>query len=298
MSRRVNYAALSTEKANPQSAGLDRLSSLHIVSLMNREDRRVLKAIAAAAPAIAQGADKIAAALRAGGHLYLVGAGTSGRLAVLEAAECPPTFNTDRVHAIMAGGPKAVFKSQEGAEDQEAPARQAIRRSINAKDVVIGIAASGVTPFVRAALQEARRRRATTILLTCNPQATAPATLRIALRVGPEVLTGSTRLKSGTACKMALNMLTTAGMVQWGKVYDHWMVDLQPKSKKLVERGVRLVKGLGRVSEAQARALLKQAGGRVKPAILMARKNLPYTQAVQRLEQAGGLLRKAVDEWR
>jgi N-acetylmuramic acid 6-phosphate etherase len=298
MTRRVNYAALSTEKPNPKSSGLDRLSSRQIVSLMNREDSKVVNAVAAASASIARGADKIAAALRAGGRLYLVGAGTSGRLAVLEAAECPPTFNTDRVQAIMAGGKQAVFRSQEGAEDQEIPARQAIRRSVGPNDVVIGIAASGVTPFVRAALQEAKRRRAATILLTCNPKASAPADVRIALRVGPEVLTGSTRLKSGTACKMALNMLTTAGMVRWGKVYDHWMVDLQPRSRKLAARGLRLVKELGRVTGAKAETLLKQAGGRVKPAILMARKNISYAQAMKRLSETGGFLRKAVDEWR
>jgi N-acetylmuramic acid 6-phosphate etherase len=195
----------------------------------------------------------------------------------------------------MAGGHHAVFKSQEGAEDQEGPARHALRRAVRPGDVVVGIAASGVTPFVRAALEEAKP-----ILLTCNPKANVhpPATVRIALKVGPEVLTGSTRLKSGTACKMALNMLTTASMVRWGKVYDHWMVDLQPKSHKLVERGLRLVRELGRVSEDKARELLKQTEWRVKPAIMMARKNLNYSQAMQRLSEAGGFLRKAIDEWR
>lgn len=299
MSSSVNYSRLATEQPNRRSSGLDRLSAKQIVQLMNREDQNVLKAIKRAAPAIAKGADFIAESFQNNGKLYLIGAGTSGRLAVLEAAECPPTFNSDRVHAIMAGGHKAVFKSQEGAEDQIGPARHAIRWSVKSNDVVVGIAASGVTPFVQAALEEAKRLKATTILLTCNSKSvSSSADLRIVLAVGPEVLTGSTRLKSGTACKMALNMLTTASMVQWGKVYDHWMVDLQPKSQKLVARSLRLVKELGQVSEEQARNILKAAHGHVKPAILMARKNIYYADAMKRLEKTRGFLRKALDVWR
>jgi N-acetylmuramic acid 6-phosphate etherase len=295
MKKIVNYAHLSTEQANSRSAGLDRLSARQIVALMNREDRKVVQAVARAAQEIARGADMIAASFRKGGRLHLVGAGTSGRLAVLEAAECPPTFNSDRVLAYMAGGNPAVFRSQEGAEDQVAPARRAIRRGVRPGDVVVGIAASGVTAFASTALQEARRCGAKTVLLTCNDKAVfPPADVRIILRVGPEVLTGSTRLKSGTACKMALNMLTTASMVRWGKVFDHWMVDLQPNSRKLVDRGLRLVKELGRVSESQARALLKQARGQVKPAILMARKKLYYSDAMKQLARAEGFLRKAL----
>jgi N-acetylmuramic acid 6-phosphate etherase len=292
----LNYSRFSTELPNRRSAGLDRLSTSQIIQLMNREDRRVLKGISAASKQIARAADLVAAAFQKGGHLYLVGAGTSGRLAILEAAEVPPTFNSDRVRALMAGGKSAVFKSKEGAEDQEAPARHAIRKSVGKNDVVLGIAASGVTAFARSALQEARRCGARTILLTCNAKATLPpADVRIILNVGAEVLTGSTRLKSGTACKMALNMITTASMVRWGKVYDHWMVDLQPKSRKLVNRGLRLVKELGRVSEQRAAQLLREANGRVKPAILMARKNIYYAEAVKRLNRVEGFLRKALD---
>ena len=290
----INYSKFSTEQPNRLSSGLDTFSAQKIVSLMNREDHQVVKAVARAAGPIARAAEIVAASFRAGGRLILVGAGTSGRLAVMEAAECPPTFNSDRVQAIMAGGKGAVFKSKEGAEDQEAPARQAIR-SIKKQDVVLGIAASGITAFAGAALAEARRRGAKTILLTCNAKAKLPSSnVRIVLSVGPEVLTGSTRLKSGTACKMALNMITTAAMVRWGKVYDHWMVDLQPKSRKLVARSLQLVKDLGRVSEAQAKSLLEQAQGRVKPAILMARKHISYAQAVQQLSRADGFLRKAL----
>jgi len=293
--KRINFSRLSTEQPNPRSRGLDKMTSRQIVRLMNREDTRVLQAINRAVNPIARGADLIAACFQKGGRLILVGAGTSGRLAVMEAAECPPTFNSDQVMALMAGGKRAVFKSQEGAEDSESKARKAVRQAVRSGDVVLGIAASGVTPYVRSALQEARRCGARTLLLTCNAKTTLPsAQLRIALNVGPEVLTGSTRLKSGTACKMVLNMLTTAAMVQSGKVYDHWMVDLQPKSRKLVARGMRLIQQLGRVSEKQAGKLFQQARGRVKPAILMARKNIYYTQALKQLSEAKGVLRKAI----
>jgi N-acetylmuramic acid 6-phosphate etherase len=293
--KKINYDRLDTEQPNRRSTGLDQLSTRQIVALMNREDQNVVKGVARASQAIAKGADLLATSFRQGGHAYLVGAGTSGRLAILEAAECPPTFNSTQVHAIMAGGKQAVFRSQEGAEDQEVPARQAVRKSVTSKDVVIGIAASGVTAFARAALDEARRKGAKTILLTCNAKATLSVVdVKIILSVGPEVLTGSTRLKAGTACKMALNMLTTASMVQSGKVFDHWMVDLQPKSKKLVARGLRLVKELGQVSEARALELFKLARGQVKPAILMARKNIYYAEAMKRLQQSRGFLRKAL----
>jgi N-acetylmuramic acid 6-phosphate etherase len=296
--KRINFSRLSTEQPNPRSRGLDKMTSRQIVRLMNREDTRVLQAINRAVNPIARGADLIAASFRKGGRLILVGAGTSGRLAVMEAAECPPTFNSDQVKALMAGGKRAVFKSQEGAEDSESEARKAVRQAVRFGDVVLGIAASGVTPYVRAALQEARRRGARTILLTCNAKTNLPsAQLRIALNVGPEILTGSTRLKSGTACKMVLNMLTTAAMVQSGKVYDHWMVDLQPKSRKLVARGMRLIQKLGGVSEEHAGKLFQQARGRVKPAILMARKNIYYTQALKQLSEANGVLRKAITQW-
>jgi N-acetylmuramic acid 6-phosphate etherase len=300
MKSTVDYSRLATEQPNHKSRGLDRLSAAQIAALMNREDRGVVAAVGRQIGSIGRGAEMIAQSFKNGGKLHLFGAGTSGRLAVLEAAEVPPTFNSDRVQAIMAGGPKAVFRSQEGAEDQEVPAAQAVKRTVRRGDVVVGIAASGVTAFVRTALAQAKRLGARTILVTCNPKAqTKPAPdIRIALAVGPEVLTGSTRLKSGTACKMALNMLTTASMVRWGKTYDHWMVDLQPKSRKLVERGVRLVRELGGVSEQEARKLLKETAGRVKPAIVMAKGKINHKEAVKRLAFADGFLRKAINQWR
>jgi N-acetylmuramic acid 6-phosphate etherase len=299
MSARIDYSRLSTEQPNPRSARLDRLSAIQLVRLMNREDQRVVRAVARAAVPIARAAEWVAASFRQGGRLFLVGAGTSGRLAVLEAAECPPTFNSDRVIALMAGGRQAVFRSQEGAEDDGGPAQRAIHRQARRGDVVVGIAASGVTAFARTALEAGKRRGARTILLTCNtrPLPIRSLDLRIVLDVGPEILTGSTRLKSGTACKMALNMLTTVSMVRWGKVFDHWMVDLQPKSRKLVARGIRLVQQLGGVSERDAEKLFRDAGRRVKPAILMARRGIDYAEATRRLKKVDGFLRRAI-EWR
>jgi len=292
------YARLSTERENPRSASLDRLSALQIVRLMNREDRRTLRAIARAEADLACAAERIVRSLSVGGSLFFVGAGTSGRLGVIEAAECPPTFNVParRVRALMAGGRKAVFRSQEGSEDSLAEGRRAVRKWVRRGDVVLGIAASGVTPFVRAALRQARRQKASVLLLTCSP---APglkkeADILIVLDTGPEVLTGSTRLKAGTACKMALNILTTASMAQLGKMYGHWMVDLQPKSRKLVARGLRIIQDLGRVSEKRARRLFARSHGEVKTAIVMARRKYSYTQATRRLSQANGFLRRAL----
>src|SRR5690349_1911550 len=294
----MNYAALSTEKTNSRSRHLDRLSPAQIVQLMNREDKEVLRAIAGARPAIARAIGLITEALRRGGRVIFVGAGTSGRLGVIEAAECPPTFNTPpaMVQAIMAGGPSAVFRSKEGAEDSTAKAQSACRRiGMRKNDVVVGIAASGVTPFVGSALKVARRRGARTVLLTCNPQTSKSlAHVVIALRTGPEILTGSTRLKAGSACKMVLNMLTTASMVKLGKVYGNRMVDLQPKSRKLVERGVRLIRDLGQVRDREARRLFRESRGHVKAAIVMARKKGSYRKAVEELNNAEGFLRNVL----
>ncbi len=292
----MNFASLSTEKVNPRSRDLDRLSPLEIVRLMNREDRHVLKAISSAAPQMARAVRLISASLGTGGRLILVGAGTSGRLGVMEAAECPPTFGTppSMVQAVMAGGAAAVFRSQEGAEDSMPAGTSALRKHrVGKKDVVLGIAASGVTPYVHAALKAAKSRKAKTILLTCNPKtAQGLAHLRIAFPTGPEVLKGSTRLKAGSACKMALNIITTASMVQLGRVYGNRMVDLQPKSHKLYERALAMIEELGPASRNDARRLFHQARGQVKTAIVMARKNISYTEARRLLDQSKGFLRK------
>jgi N-acetylmuramic acid 6-phosphate etherase len=228
-----------------------------------------------------------------------VGAGTSGRLGVLEAAECPPTFGTPPglVRAVMAGGRASVFRAAEGAEDDGRAGAREARRHARRGDVVVGVAASGVTPFVRAALATARARGAVTVLVTCNPTVgRAAARVVVALAVGPEVLAGSTRLKAGTATKLALNTLTTAAFVRLGKVYGNRMVDLQPRSAKLRARARRLVAELGGVSDPAAARLLAAAGGRAKPAIVMARLGVGRREAARRLASAGGILRRALSE--
>lgn len=297
MARRIDYAKLTTEKPNPASRALDQLTTRQILSLMTQEDQRIPRAVRSAHAAMGRAVDWMAQSLRAGGRLFFVGAGTSGRLGVMEAAECPPTFNTPpgKVQAIMAGGRAAVFRSQEGAEDRSADARRQIRRRVRRGDVVVGIAASGVTPFVRAALAEAKRQDAQTVLVTCNhrsPQKSAD--IVIAPPIGPEVVAGSTRLKAGTAAKMILNMLTTASMVRLGKVYGPWMVDLQPTSRKLHARAVHIVSRLAQISEREAKATLRHSRGHVKTAILMGRRPLSYFQAVTLLRRCDGNLRKAL----
>jgi N-acetylmuramic acid 6-phosphate etherase len=290
---RIRYDRLPTERPNPRSRALDRLSPVAIARLMNRADREAVKAVGRTAPAIGRAVTAIVERLGRGGRLIFVGAGTSGRLGVIEAAECPPTFNTrpGQVQALMAGGRRAVFRSVEGAEDDARAGARAIRGRVDRRDAVVGIAASGVTPFVRAALAEARRRGAFTVLVTCNPSAPrAAARVIIALGVGPEVLAGSTRLKAGTATKLTLNTLTTAVFTRLGKVHGNRMVDLQPKSAKLRARAARLVQDLGRVSAARAGKLLEQAGGSAKVAVVMARRRATAADARRRLGSAGGFL--------
>lgn len=292
------YARLPTEQPNPRTRNIDRRSTLDVVRLINEEDRRVAIAVAKVSRELARGVDAVAAALAGGGSVLFLGAGTSGRLAVLEAAECPPTFNTSRrqVMAEIAGGRRSVFKAKEGAEDRPSLGRRAVSK-IRRGDAVVGIAASGVTPFVRAALSDAARRGAATILVTSNGRPHGVrADIVIAPDVGPEVVTGSTRLKSGTAAKLVLNALTTAAMIKIGKVYDHWMVDLKPTSRKLRLRGERIVADLGRVPPARARALFRASGGRAKVAVLMARQDLPAKEADRLLACAGGSLRRALLE--
>ncbi len=238
------------------------MSALEIARLMNREDRRPAEAVRRVLPALARGIDVIVASLRGGGRLFFVGAGTSGRLGVLEAAECPPTFGTPPrlVQAIMAGGRGAVFRSREGAEDDVVAGRLAGRR-LRAGDVVVGISASGMTAFVRAVLVVARRAGARTVLVSCNPGVSRGlAEVVIAPIPGPEVVTGSTRLKAGTTTKLVLNILTTATMVRLGKVYENRMVDLQPRSRKLRARAVRLVEEVAGVTRGRARRALAAAG--------------------------------------
>ncbi len=302
MTSRRRFEHLPTERANPASRRLDRMTPLAVARLMNREDRRAVAAVGRQARAIAKAVDVISGALARGGRLVFVGAGTSGRLGVLEAAECPPTFGTSPgvVQAIMAGGRASVFRSREGAEDDARAARRAIRLRVNRGDVVVGISASGVTPFVAAALGAARSRGAATVLVACNPAphgrrgARGVASIVIAPSPGPEVLAGSTRLKAGTATKLVLNTLTLASMARLGKVYGNRMIDLQPRSAKLRDRARRLVRDLGRVSPARAAALLRLAGGRVSVAIVMAWTGVSAARAAHALHDAGGLLRNVL----
>ncbi len=298
MARRIRYERLVTERANPASRALDRLSAREIAALMNSEDRRAVAAVGRVRRELAAAVELIVAALRRGGRLVFVGAGTSGRLGVLEAAECPPTFGTPprMVQAIMAGGRAAVFRSREGAEDDAPAAKRAVRASVSRGDVVVGVSASGVTPFVQAALTEARRRGAETVLVACNPAArrAAGARLLIALAPGSEVLAGSTRLKAGTATKLVLNTLTTAAMARLGRVYGNRMVDLQPRSAKLRERAARLIEELADVSRARARRALAASGGRVRVAIVMAKRGLGAAAAARALGDARGSLREAL----
>ncbi len=263
---------------------------------MHHEDARAVRAVGRQLPQVARAVRLIAHALDQGGRLFFIGAGTSGRLGVMEAAECPPTFQThpSMVQAIIAGGRRAVFRSREGAEDRRASARAAVRRRVRASDVVVGLSASGVTPFVDAALRAARARRARTVLVTCHPRTTIPADVRIAPSVGPEVLTGSTRLKAGTATKLVLNMLTLGAMARLGKTYGNLMVDVRPTSSKLRARSLRIIQSLTGSSERDAAAHLRAARGRVKVAVLMARNGLAYQAARRRLAEANGSLRQAL----
>jgi N-acetylmuramic acid 6-phosphate etherase len=269
---------------------------------MNREDRRAVAAVGRVRREIASAVKLIVAALARGGRLFFVGAGTSGRLGVIEAAECPPTFGTPPrlVQAIIAGGRGAVFRSREGAEDDGRAARRAVRRRVRRGDVVVGISASGVTPFVRAGLAAARRQGAATVLVACNADSVrgerSTAGLRVVPLTGPEVLAGSTRLKAGTATKLVLNTITTAAMTGLGRVYGNRMIDLQPRSAKLYARALRLVTDLGGVTRGRARTALKASRGRVRVAIVMAKSGRNAIEAARALAAAGGSLRVALQK--
>ncbi|HXY39879.1 MAG TPA: N-acetylmuramic acid 6-phosphate etherase [Vicinamibacteria bacterium] len=290
------WATLATEGRNPRSRGLDTLPTERVVALLLDEDRRALVAASRASAKVARAARLAADTLAKGGDLVFLGAGTSGRLGVLEAAECPPTFGIPprRIRAVMAGGGDAVFLGREGAEDDE-PAGRAEGERLRAQDLLIGITASGVTPFVRGALSGARSRGARTVLLTCAAGRLPPvADVMVAVPTGPEVLTGSTRLKAGSATKAVLNAITTAAMVRLGKVHENLMVDVQPTSAKLVDRSRRIVAAAAGVGAEQAADLLAAAGGEVKTAVVMGRLGLEAEAARARLRRSRGRLRQAL----
>ncbi len=298
--KRPEYGKLATEAANPRARDLERRSTVEIVNLLAREEGRAPKAVLACKTEIARAADLVANALREGGRLFYAGAGTSGRLGALDAAELPPTFGADpdQAVAVLAGGPRALQRSVEGAEDRvESAARRLARLGIGPHDVLLGIAASGVTRFARAALAFARQRGARTVFVTCVRDAAhaALADVVIALPVGPEVLAGSTRLTAGTATKITLNAISTAAMVRLGKVYRGRMVDVVASNAKLRDRARRIVVELARVSDRAAQKLLKQAGGRAKLALAIHALDVPAAEAARRLAEAGGDLHRLLD---
>ncbi len=291
---------LVTEMQNQESRHIDQLTSGEIAQLINAEDAKVAVAVGEALPQIASAIDVIAAALQTGGRLFYVGAGTSGRLGILDAAECVPTFGTapDLVQGVIAGGAAALTQAVEGAEDDTERARLDLAgRELTGADVVCGIAASGRTPYVIGALRYARRIGARTIAVACNHDSAIGdiADISISVETGPEVITGSTRMKAGSAQKMILNMLSTGAMIRLGKVYGNLMVDLNVTNRKLEERACRLVQQLTGLAEADARVLLAQTGNDVKTAVVMARLGLDVEAARKALRDAGGQLRRAID---
>lgn len=292
---------LLTEQVNPHSQNLDQLSCLELVELFNQEDALAIAAVAAAKSELAQAVERTAEAMRLGGHLFYVGAGTSGRLGVLDAAECPPTFCTspELVQGIIAGGAAALVKSSEDLEDRAADGDSAIaQRHITQMDVVVGITAGGTTPFVHGALAAARQRGATTIFIACVPtqQVSAEVDIDIRLLVGPEVLAGSTRLKAGTATKLALNILSTGVMVQLGKVYGNRMVDVAVTNQKLRDRALRILQDLTGLNRQAAETILHRSGNWVKLALFMHWTGLEREQGEHILTQYQGNLRAALND--
>jgi N-acetylmuramic acid 6-phosphate etherase len=289
-----------TERRNPRTTRIDLATAAEIVELLLAEDRTVSGAVATQRTQIARAIDLAEAAFRAGGRLIYAGAGTSGRLGVLDASECPPTFGTDpsMVVGVIAGGLDALTRSQEGAEDVAADGAAAMTMlKVGKNDFVVGIAASGTTPYVRGALERAIELGARTAILACSePPADLAKMVTVAIvpLTGPEAITGSTRLKAGTATKMVLNMISTGALVRLGKTYENLMVDLRPMSAKLVDRGERIVMELCGVDRAAAKQVIAAAGGSVKTAIVMQKLSLPRSAAEEKLRAAGGVIRAAL----
>ena len=298
---RSKWESLPTEAINPATLAIDKLPAGDIVELMMAEDRKVVAAVQREKERIALGAEMIADSLRRGGRVVFVGAGTSGRLGVLESAEMPPTFGTDQnlVQAVMAGGRGATFKAREGVEDNyEEGARAISRLRPTKKDVVVGVSASGMTQFVRGALTRARKAGAKIVFVTCDPKTELQTfvDLTVAPAVGPEVIAGSTRLKAGTATKMVLNMFTTAAMVRVGKTYGNLMVDVRTGSEKLKDRARRIVNIITDLDYEDADKLLRKARWNVKAAVVMSKTGLSYPKAISRIRKADDQLREALGE--
>ena len=290
---------LTTEQRNPATEHIDELPTLDMVALMNAEDKKVAEAVEKILPQIAHAIDLIAEKLQKGGHLFYMGAGTSGRLGILDAVECPPTYGTDYelVQGLIAGGATAIFQAKEGAEDDPALGRADLEEAgFAAKDVLVGIAASGRTPYVKGGLAYAKELGATAIALACAEQAEIAELSDLALLpvTGPEVVTGSTRMKAGTAQKMVLNMLSTGTMVKLGKVYGNLMVDVKATNEKLAERALRIVMAAAGCQRKEAEAALRRAGGQAKLAILIALTGCSPAEGRLQLGMAQGHLAKAL----
>jgi N-acetylmuramic acid 6-phosphate etherase len=292
---------LTTEGQNPRTRKIDLAPTVEILRLINAEDRLVADAVGKALPDIARVVDLVVASFERGGRLLYFGAGTSGRLGVIDAAECPPTFGVDpgMVEGVIAGGRETVFLSREGIEDDQSGGEQDVAdKNITDRDTVVGIAASRRTPYVLGALAAARSRGASTALVRCNDGPEPEVDVVVTVVPGPEAIAGSTRMKAGTAQKMVLNMITTASMVKLGKVYENLMVDLRPNSKKLIERGKGIVMELAGISYPEAEAVYEASGRNVKVAVMMARKGIGRADAEQALDDAGGFLARALEERR
>lgn len=291
--------SLTTEKRNPRTMGIDTAPLPEIVRQLHEEDQRAVDAVTSELPYVVEAIEVVEAAFRAGGRLFYVGAGTSGRLGVLDAAECPPTFGTppELVQGLIAGGREAMFQAQEGAEDHESNGMDSINEAgVTEADVVCGIAASRRTPYVVGAVARAREIGAKTLFVTCNPRSefTLDVDVAICPDVGPEPIMGSTRMKSGTATKLVLNMISTATMIRLGKVYENMMVDLQMTNQKLVERSKRIVMTAAEVDYATATETLEAAGGHVKTALVMLLADVDAEAARARIERGGGFVRHAI----
>jgi N-acetylmuramic acid 6-phosphate etherase len=297
-----NLNELTTEMRNKNSADLDRLPTIEVLKLMNEEDKKVAFAVERELPQISRAVDLIVSALENGGRLFYFGAGTSGRLGILDAAECPPTYGTppELVQGVIAGGAAALVEAIEGAEDSVELGREDVEKyGVKAGDVVVGIAASGRTPYVIGALEEAKSRNAVTISLSCNPAAVIGQGVDVAINVvvGPEVVAGSTRLKAGTAQKLVLNMLSTATMIRLGKVYGNLMVNVQATNQKLRERVKHIVMEVTGVSYEEADKLTELSGGDARLAIVMQKTGLHATEAAELLERSGGKIREAIENY-
>ncbi len=291
----------TTETRNPRTTELDQMTVVELLQVMNSEDRKVPDVIAQVIPEIALAVDLVVASLHGGGRLVYLGAGTSGRLGVLDAAECPPTFGTspDLVIGLLAGGNEAMFHAVEGAEDSADRAVADLERiGLSAADVLVGIAASGRTPYVIAGLAHARQVGAATVSIACNPDAAVSSEAQVAIELdnGPEVLTGSTRLKAGTSQKLVLNMISTAAMVRLGKVYGNLMVDVLPSNEKLVDRAVRIVAEATGCPSDEAQRALAASDGHAKTAIVMILRGAGATEARERLARADGFVRAAITD--